>query len=139
MDADDRAHRRRGCRPRLIARHTDDCHTDDCHTDDCHTDDCHTDDVTDALDTLTGPGGPFEVVTEDVRGVSLQVYKSRLHSMRDLIDMSNGRGETDFVVQGGRRLSYAGHNARVRATAAGLTARGLQRGDRVALLSANSP
>jgi long-chain acyl-CoA synthetase len=95
--------------------------------------------VTDALDTLTGPGGPFEVVTEDVRGVSLQVYKSRLHSMRDLIDMSNGRGETDFVVQGGRRLSYAGHNARVRATAAGLTARGLQRGDRVALLSANSP
>ena len=95
--------------------------------------------MTDVLDTLTGPGGPFEVVTEDVRGVSLQVYKSRLHSMRDLIDMSNGRGETDFVVQGGRRLSYAGHNARVRATAAGLTARGLQRGDRVALLSANSP
>jgi len=95
--------------------------------------------VTDVLDTLTGPGGPFEVVTEDVRGVSLQVYKNRLHSMRDLIDMSNGRGETDFVVQGDRRLSYAGHNARVRATAAGLTARGVQRGDRIALLSANNP
>lgn len=95
--------------------------------------------MTDMLDTLTGPGGPFEVVTEDVRGVSLQVYKSRLHSMRDLIDMSNGRGETDFVVQGERRLSYGGHNARVRATAAGLASRGVQRGDRVALLSANSP
>ena len=95
--------------------------------------------MTDVLDTLTGPGGPFEVVTEDVRGVSLQVYKSRLHSMRDLIDMSNGRGETDFMVQGDRRVNYAGHNARVRATAAGLTAWGVQRGDRVALLSANSP
>ena len=74
--------------------------------------------MTDVLDTLTGPGGPFEVVTEDVRGVPLQVYKNRLHSMRDLIDMSNGRGETDFMVQGDRRVSYAGHNARVRATAA---------------------
>ena len=95
--------------------------------------------MTDVLETLTGPGGPFEVVTEDVRGVSLQVYKSRLGSMRDLIDMSNGRGDTDFVVQGARRMSYGGHNTRVRATAAGLTAWGVQRGDRVALLSANNP
>ena len=95
--------------------------------------------MTDVLDTLTGPGGPFEIVTEDVRGVPLQVYKSRLRSMRDLVDMSNGRGDTDFLVQGDRRLGYGGHNARVRATAAGLTARGVQRGDRVALLSANNP
>jgi long-chain acyl-CoA synthetase len=95
--------------------------------------------MTDVLDTLTGPGGPFEVVTDDVRGVSLQVYKSRLGSMRDLIDMSNGRGDADFVVQDDRRLSYGEHNARVRATAAGLAARGVQRGDRVALLSANNP
>jgi long-chain acyl-CoA synthetase len=95
--------------------------------------------MTDVLATLTGPGGPFEVVTDDVRGVPLQVYKNRLGSMRDLIDMSNGRGDTDFVVQGDRRLSYGGHNARVRATAEGLTAWGVQRGDRVALLSANNP
>jgi long-chain acyl-CoA synthetase len=93
----------------------------------------------DVLDTLTGPGGPFEVVTEDVRGVPLQVYKSRLGSMRELIDMSNGRGDADFVVQDDRRLSYREHNARVRATASGLAARGVQRGDRVALLSANNP
>jgi long-chain acyl-CoA synthetase len=93
----------------------------------------------DVLDTLTGPGGPFEVVTDDVRGVPLQVYKSRLGSMRELIDMSNGRGDADFVVQDDRRLSYREHNARVRATASGLAARGVQRGDRVALLSANNP
>jgi long-chain acyl-CoA synthetase len=95
--------------------------------------------MTDVLDTLTGPGGPFEIVTEDVRGVSLQVYKSRLRSMRDLIDMSDSRGDTDFVVQGDRRLSYGEHNGRVRATAQGLTAWGVRRGDRVALLSANNP
>ena len=93
----------------------------------------------DVLDTLTGPGGPFEVVTDDVRGVPLQVYKSRLGSMRELVDMSNGRGDADFVVQDDRRLSYREHNARVRATASGLAARGVQRGDRVALLSANNP
>jgi long-chain acyl-CoA synthetase len=95
--------------------------------------------MTDVLDTLTGPGGPFEIVTEAVRGVPLQVYKSRLGSMRDLIDMSDGRGDTDFVVQGDRRLSYGSHNARVRAAAQGLVSGGVKRGDRVALLSANSP
>ena len=78
--------------------------------------------MTDVLHTLTGPGGPFEIVTDDVRGVPLQVYKSRLGSMRDLIDMSNGRGDADFVVQDDRRLSYSEHNARARATAAGLVA-----------------
>ena len=31
--------------------------------------------VTDARAELTGPGGPFEIVTEDVLGVPLQVYK----------------------------------------------------------------
>src|SRR5947207_13934209 len=59
--------------------------------------------------------------------------------MRELIEISNGRGDADFVVQDDRRLSYREHNARVRATASGLAARGVQRGDRVALLSANNP
>jgi long-chain acyl-CoA synthetase len=95
--------------------------------------------MTDVLNTLTGPGGPFEIVTEDVRGVPLQVYKNRLHSMRDLIDMAEGRGVTDFIVQGERRLSYSALNAGVRAVAKGLSANGVGRGDRVALLSANNP
>src|SRR5207302_5088555 len=88
---------------------------------------------------LTGPGGPFEIVPEDVRGVVLDVYKSRLHSMRDLIAMAEGRGDADFVVQGDRRLTYAAHNASVRTLAAALVGEGVGRGDRVALLSANNP
>ena len=40
--------------------------------------------MTDAIATLTGPGGPFEIVVEDVLGDPLQVYRQRLSSMREL-------------------------------------------------------
>lgn len=93
----------------------------------------------DALAQLTGPGGPFEIVRQDVRGNVLQVYKSRLGSMRDLIALAGGHGDKDFVVHGDRRLTFADTNARVRALAGALVARGVGRGDRIALLSANNP
>ena len=93
----------------------------------------------DPLVMLTGPDGPFEIVTEEVRGVPLQVYKNRMGSMRDLIALAEARGDVDWVVQGGRRVTYAQHNAAVRVVARALVDRGVGRGDRVALLSANSP
>ncbi|MGZ6978249.1 MAG: class I adenylate-forming enzyme family protein [Acidimicrobiia bacterium] len=94
--------------------------------------------MTDALATLTGPGGPFEIVLEDVLGVPLQVYKSRLGSMRDLVAGADARGDVDWVVQGDRRLTYAEHNALVRRAATALLERGVVPGDRVAVLSANN-
>jgi long-chain acyl-CoA synthetase len=94
--------------------------------------------VTDAITTLTGPGGPFEIVVEDVLGVPLQVYRHRLSSMRDLVEGADARGEVDWVVQGDRRLTYGEHNALVRRTAAGLIDLGVTPGDRVAVLSANN-
>ncbi|TMK85164.1 MAG: long-chain fatty acid--CoA ligase [Actinobacteria bacterium] len=93
----------------------------------------------DPLVMLTGPDGPFEIVTEEVRGVPLQVYKNRMGSMRDLIALAEARGDVDWVVQGGRRVTYAQHNAAVRVVARALVDRGVGRGDRVALLSANNP
>ena len=72
------------------------------------------------LAELTGPGGAFEVVTEDVLGVPLQVYKNRLHSLGELIAMADGRAGVDFLVQGDRRLTYDEHNAMVRRVAASL-------------------
>ncbi len=94
--------------------------------------------MTDVRAELTGPGGPFEIVVEDVLGVPLQVYKQRLGSMRDLIALADGRGDTDWVVQGDRRLTYAEHNALVRRTATALLDLGVRPGDRVAVLSANT-
>ena len=95
--------------------------------------------IAEAVGQLTGPGGPFEIVTENVRGNDLQVYKGRLGSMRDLIALAAGHGPKDFLVQGDARLTFEETNARVRSFAESLVARGVERGDRVALLSANNP
>ena len=90
------------------------------------------------LADLTGPGGAFEIVTEDVLGVPLQMYKNRLHALGDLITMADGRAGVDFLVQGDRRLTYDEHNALVRRVAASLAELGIGHGDRVAILSANN-
>jgi long-chain acyl-CoA synthetase len=95
--------------------------------------------IADAVAQLTAPGGPFEIVREDVRGNELLVYKSRLGSMRDLLALAEGHGAKDFVVHGDQRLTFTQTNAKVRALAAALVDRGVGRGDRVALLAANNP
>ena len=91
-----------------------------------------------ALTQLTGPGGAFEIVTEDVLGVPLQVYRNRLHSLREIIAMADGRVDVDFVVQGDRRVTYDEHNALVRRVATAFRELGVGHGDRVAILSANN-
>ena len=40
--------------------------------------------ATEIKQQLTGPGGPFEVVTEPVRGRPMQVYKERMRALRGL-------------------------------------------------------
>ncbi len=87
---------------------------------------------------LTGPGGTFEIVTEDVLGVPLQVYKNRLHSLRDIIAMADARAGVDFLVQGDRRVTYDEFNSFVRRAAVALEELGVGHGDRVAILSANN-
>ena len=88
---------------------------------------------------LTGPGGAFEIVVEDVCGVPTQVFKQRMHSMRELVVQSAARAPVDWVVQGDRRYTFGEHDALVRSVAASLTALGVERGDRVAIAAANCP
>jgi long-chain acyl-CoA synthetase len=87
---------------------------------------------------LTGPGGAFEIVTEDVLGVPLQVYKNRLHTLGEIIAMADARAGVDFLVQGDRRVTFDEHNALVRRVAAAFAELGVAHGDRVAILSANN-
>ena len=87
---------------------------------------------------LTGPGGPFEIVEEDVLGERMRVFKTRPRSLRELLAQSALHGEKEYLVEGERRIRYARHLELVAALAAALRARyGIGKGDRVAILAEN--
>lgn len=89
---------------------------------------------------LTAPGAPFEIVEEGVMGERMPVFKSRKHSLRELLEASAVHGEKEYIVHGERRLSYAQHLRLVASTAAALSERyGVKKGDRVAILAENWP
>src|SRR3954467_11658001 len=96
-------------------------------------------DASSILEQLTGPGGAFEIVVEDVLGVPTQVYQQRMRSLRELMVQNAARPEVAWLVQGDRRYSYGEHRAAARVVAQRLVEMGVQPGDRVALVSANNP
>jgi acyl-CoA synthetase (AMP-forming)/AMP-acid ligase II len=93
---------------------------------------------------LLGPGGPFELEEADVFGERMTVFKSRVRSLRDLLVGARRFGDSEyFAFTDGatwRRFTYAEHERLVASTAAVLRDEyGVGRGDRVAILGANSP
>jgi acyl-CoA synthetase (AMP-forming)/AMP-acid ligase II len=89
---------------------------------------------------LTGPGGPFEVVTEDVLGEPMRVFAGRSRSLRALVEASRAHGEKEYIVCGERRITFAEHADLVGSVARGLSERyGIGPGSRVAILAANCP
>lgn len=89
---------------------------------------------------LTGPGGAFEVTTEEVRGIPMKVFASRMRSLREIPALARGRGEETFLVHGERRVSFAEFVSGADSVSAVLHQRfGVAPGDRVAVLSANNP
>jgi long-chain acyl-CoA synthetase len=96
-------------------------------------------DTASILEQLTGPGGAFEIVVEDVLGVPTQVYKQRMRTLRELMVQNAARPDVAWLVQGDRRYTYGEHDGAARVVARHLAELGVQRGDRVALVSANNP
>jgi acyl-CoA synthetase (AMP-forming)/AMP-acid ligase II len=89
---------------------------------------------------LTGPGGEFELIEQDVRGVRLPVFANRRRALRDWLVDSAACGDREYLAQGDRRLSFADHAAAVASLADVLACDfGVARGDRVGILAANSP
>ena len=66
--------------------------------------------MTDPIVELTGPGGPFEIVVEDVLRHPTQVYKQRMTSLRGLMEQNALRADIDFVVQDDVRLTFGEHD-----------------------------
>jgi long-chain acyl-CoA synthetase len=88
---------------------------------------------------LTGPGGQFEVVEEEILGQRLLTYKNAPPSVREFWLSTGVWGERDYIVYQNERLSYSQAHAQVAAIAAWLTAQGVKPGDRVAIAMRNFP
>ncbi|MDP9334435.1 MAG: acyl--CoA ligase [Actinomycetota bacterium] len=93
----------------------------------------------DPIARLTGSGGAFEIIVDDVVGHPMQVYKHRMRSLRELMAQNAARADLDWVVQEDRRFTYGEHDRMSRVLARSLAQLGVQRGDRVVLVSANVP
>ncbi|KOS57704.1 class I adenylate-forming enzyme family protein [Rhodococcus rhodochrous] len=89
---------------------------------------------------LTGPGGRFEIVEEEVLGASMPVMKNRGRAVGELLADSLRWGDRDYLVTADRRLSFAEHAAAAYSLAQALRSDyGVEKGDRVAILAANTP
>ncbi len=90
---------------------------------------------------LLAPGSPFELAEEIVLGESMDVYKTRAYSLRELLERSALHGDKEYLVfSDGRRWTYAEHLADVASVAAALRERyDIRPGDHVAILAANTP
>lgn len=85
---------------------------------------------------LTGPGTPWEML-EDEEGV--RYYKQAPANLAAALGVARQHGEKEFLVYEGERCSFSQLMAEADAVAAALQARGVEKGDRVALAMRNYP
>lgn len=96
--------------------------------------------VIEIMGRLTGPGGDFELVEDDVLGTRIQTFKNRAPTLCDVLSDSLRHADADYIVTADERLSFAEHGAAVASLARVLhEEHGVGKGDRVAIMAANSP
>jgi long-chain acyl-CoA synthetase len=90
---------------------------------------------------LTGPGGMFEVTTDTVLGREMEVYANRMPSLRSVAEVALMRGDDQtFISYGDRTYGFTTFVQTANSVAHALRERfGVQKGDRVAVLSQNNP
>jgi acyl-CoA synthetase (AMP-forming)/AMP-acid ligase II len=88
---------------------------------------------------LTAPGAAFETAEIAVRGVPMRVWKHVPATAAQAFARTRAHGSREFLVYQGERVTYEGFARASLKVANLLTAQGLQKGDRVALVMRNLP
>lgn len=88
---------------------------------------------------LCAPGQFFEMETIDIRGVPTRVWKNAPASLRQLADHARTHGDGVMTIYEDERISYAAWYRAVARLAGEMRARGIRKGDRVALAMRNLP
>ncbi len=92
-----------------------------------------------AHERLTAPGAPFEMIDVVVRGIPMRTWKNAPPTMREVFVAGRAHGEKIFLVHDDERASFEMF-ARASVTLAhALTAQGVAKGDRVAVIMRNVP
>ncbi|MEE9413719.1 MAG: class I adenylate-forming enzyme family protein [Acidimicrobiales bacterium] len=93
-----------------------------------------------ATSALLSVGSPFEMTTETILGEKMAVFSKRAPSLRALLAQSANHGDSEYYVfDTGERCSFIENVDRVAALASALADKGIVKGDRIAILSANNP
>ncbi len=95
--------------------------------------------IAEANAIVTAPGKPAEIAEVDIRGVKTKVWKNLPVSLRAVVASARAHGERIFLVYEDERVSFEALHRAVAAFAAELTAQGVVKGDRVAIIMRNLP
>ena len=95
--------------------------------------------LADATAQLTAAGQMFELDEAIVRGAPTRIWKNAPGSLRDVLLMSAGHGDRDFLVYEDERYSFTDHFQRAATFAHRLIDLGVSNGDRVAIAMRNLP
>ena len=88
---------------------------------------------------LAAPGMPTEVAEAEIRGVKTKIWKNLPPTLRAVVEASRVHGERIFLVYEDERVSYEAFHRAVAGFAAELSAQGVVKGDRVAVVMRNIP
>ena len=88
---------------------------------------------------LTAPGSPLEMEEVVIRGIPTRVWKNAPPTLRSVVETGRGFGERIFLVHEDERVSFEAFFRAVAALAQELAARGVVKGDRVAIAMRNLP
>ncbi|SMQ63794.1 Acyl-CoA synthetase (AMP-forming)/AMP-acid ligase II [Altererythrobacter xiamenensis] len=90
-------------------------------------------------DRLTAPGERFEMETIDIRGVPTRVWKNAPPNLRAIAMLGRMHGTREFTIYEDERVTFGAWFKAVAALAHEFQARGIKKGDRIALAMRNLP